>query len=1005
MNVQKLLSVARSRRRLLLVLASVIVVYTLAGFLLAPWLIKSKAVSGVRDALGVTLELERVAVNPYVLSLEIEGLALEDPEGAPLTKVDRVFVNFQLSSLFRWAWTFREFQVEGLEVFVRRENDGSFNFEFLLNTDPTADSEEKEVAASGKKPRLIVFDVDFIDSAINWYDAVPPEPVETRVGPVSIALDNLNTLPERAGKQVVMITTDSSGTLGWSGSLQLNPLQAKGHAFIRGSHFPLTSAYLKHETGLDIVEGSADIELDYGIDVRADSGFQATVSNIEFLLYDVQVQTYNAAFGKSGSDRRVLQLPEIRLSGGELKWPEQTVSATSFAINDAVLSLLRDSDGRLDILPASAGEDPVAEPAEPAGPAIQAKPWRLSLGQFDINRLALDLEDQSVEPTAIVGVQRLDLSVRDISNEPGAIFPTRLDLVALSGGVVSLEGEVAALPALNVDLSISVDKLLLAGAHPYLQPLADVNLDDGALNVKAQLQSSSDDPLRFAGDIEIVDFLITETDEGSRLGSWSSLYLDNVLYSGAGQKLDISEIRFDKPYADILIAEDGSINLGRVSKDETTADADDLAAGVSDEAEVSAADSAPGVAITIGRIGFSDAAANFADRSLPLPFEAQIEALNGEISTLGTSSSEPASISLEGRVDEFGSVNISGGLTPFNPSDNTDVKVVFRNVDVPKFSAYTIPFAGREIATGRLDLDLGYKLKDGDLEGENKVTLRDFELGEKVDHPGAMSLPLGLAVALLKDTEGKIDIDLPVRGNVNDPEFAYGRVVGKALMNLIVKIAASPFALLGNLIGVEADELQDFQFAAGRADLSPPEVEKTIKIAEALALRPSIVMIVSGVYERERDGAALREEKFEQIVEARLATSSEDSESSYAERRLEFLEELFTDSGLSTEPALALATLRDTHTQPASEGVESRFDALAYAAALSRQLVDAQPLEENELMALAASRAENARSSIMTANPELGSRLLIEQSQSVSQPDDGEIRMEIRLTAGEESSQ
>jgi len=981
------------------------VVYTLAGFLLAPWLIKSKAVSSVRDVLGATLVLERVAINPYVLSLEVEGVALEDPEGAPLTKVDRVFVNFQLSSLFRWAWTFREFQVEGLEVFVRREGDGSFNFEFLLNTDSTADSEEEAVAASGKKPRLIVFDVDFKDSAINWYDAVPPEPVKTRVGPVNIALDNVNTLPERAGKQVVMITTDSNGTLGWSGSLQLNPLQAKGHAFIKGSHFPLTSAYLKHETGLDIVEGSADIELDYGIDVSADSGLEATVSNIELLLYDVKVQTYNAAFGRLDSDRQVLQLPEIRLSGGELKWPEQSVSASSVAINDAVVSLLRDADGRLDILPAAAGEDPVAEPVEPANSANPAKPWRLSLAQFDINRLALDLEDRSVEPTAIVGVQRLDLSVRDISNEPMAIFPTKLDLVALAGGVVSVEGEVTALPALSLDLRIAVDKLLLAGAHPYLKPLADVNLDDGALNMTAQLQSSGDDPLRFAGDIEIVDFLITETDEGSRLGSWSSLYLDNLLYSDAEQKLDISEVRFDRPYADILIAADGTVNLGRVSKDETTENADDSPDRVNDETDVSAADSAPAVAISIGRIGFSNAAANFTDRSLPLPFAAQIEALNGEISALATSSSEPATIALEGRVDEFGSVNISGALTPFKPSDNTDVKVVFRNVEVPKFSAYTVPFAGREIATGRLDLDLGYKVKDGDLEGENKVTLREFELGEKVDHPGAMSLPLGLAVALLKDAEGKIDIDLPVRGNVNDPEFGYGRVVGKALMNLIVKIVASPFALLGNLIGVEADELQNFQFASGRADLSPPEVEKTIKIAEALALRPSIVMIISGVYEGERDGAALREEKFEQTIEARMATSPDDSDSTYAELRLKFLEELFTDSGLSTDPMLALATLRDAHTRPASEDAESQFDALAYAAALSRQLVDAQPLAESELLALAASRAENAKLSILTANPELANRILIEQPSSVSQPEDGEIRMEISLTAGEEQTQ
>jgi uncharacterized protein involved in outer membrane biogenesis len=987
-NAKNLLNIAKRRRRLLTVLASVLAIYTLSGFFVAPWLIKSNVVSGARDALGVTLNIDRIAINPYVLSLEVLGLELDDPEGAPLTKIDRVFVNFQLSSIFRWAWTFREFRVEGLEVFVRRGHDGAFNFAFLMNPDPAADTEEREDAASGSPPRLLVSNFAIIGSVVNWNDAVPPEPVETQIGPVDITLDDLNTLPDRAGQQAVMITTESSGTMGWSGSLELNPLRAEGHASIQGSHFPLTSAYHKHASGFDIVDGLVDIELDYRIDASADTGLEATVSGFELLAQDLRVMTFNAASGASDEDREILKLPEMRLSGGELHWPEQTVSASSLAINDAVVSLLRTADGQLDILPAKAEEEPDFMPSAPSAP------WHLSLGQFDIKRLALDLEDQSVEPTATVGLQTLDLSIRDISNDPLAAFPTKLDLTARTGGTVSLEGVVTALPELHVDVNVLIKKLMLAGADPYLKELADVNLDDGALNLEARLESSIEDPMRFTGDLEIVDFLITETEKGSRLGSWSSLYADNLLYSIAEKRLDVSEVRFDQPYSDVLIAEDGSVNLGRVSKGETTQDSDD--------AEVTADESAPGIAITIGRIKIIEGAADFADRSLPLPFDANIEALNGEISTIVTTSSEPAVISLEGSVDEYGSVKVSGALTPFNPSDNTDVQVVFRNVDVPKFSAYTIPFAGREIATGRLDLDLGYKVTEGALVGENKVTLREFELGKKVDHPGAMSLPLGLAVALLKDAEGKIDIDLPVRGNINDPEFGYGRVVGKALMNLIVKIVASPFALLGNLIGAEADDLQFFQFASGRADLSPPEVEKAVKIAEALTLRPNIVLIFNGVYEPERDGAALREQKFEQIIEGRLAMSPDDSESTYADQRLQILEELFTESGLATEPGIALDELRGAHTQPAREDADKQFDALAYASALSRQLVDAQSLAEDDLLVLALSRAENVRSAILMENIEIGDRLLIEQSSSVSQPKDDEIRMEIRLTVGEE---
>jgi hypothetical protein len=253
----------------------------------------------------------------------------------------------------------------------------------------------------------------------------------------------------------------------------------------------------------------------------------------------------------------------------------------------------------------------------------------------------------------------------------------------------------------------------------------------------------------------------------------------------------------------------------------------------------------------------SDAAADFADRSLPLPFDAKIAALNGEISTIATTSSEPSTVKMEGSVDEFGRVQVSGTVTPLDPAANTDIRVAFENVDMPKFSAYSIPFAGQEISSGRLDLDLGYAISEGALVGENRVVLRDFELGDKVEHPGAMSLPLGLAVALLKDPDGRIDLDVPVRGDVNDPEFKYGAVVAKALFNLITKIVTSPFALLGNLVGAEAGELEYLVFEPGRADLSPPEIEKAGKIAEALGLRPQLALQIGGVYAPDNDAAAL----------------------------------------------------------------------------------------------------------------------------------------------------
>jgi hypothetical protein len=349
-------------------------------------------------------------------------------------------------------------------------------------------------------------------------------------------------------------------------------------------------------------------------------------------------------------------------------------------------------------------------------------------------------------------------------------------------------------------------------------------------------------------------------------------------------------------------------------------------------------------------------------------------------------------------VDEYGLVRIEGTVTPLEPSRQTDIKVIFRNVDVPKFTAYSIPFAGREIASGSLDLDLGYKVEQSSLLGENKIVLRDFELGEEVPHPGAMSLPLGLAVALLKDREGNIDIDLPVRGNVDDPEFSYGGVIMKALGNLIVKIVTSPFALLGNLVGVEADQLEYVYFPAGRSDLTPPEMQKAEKIAEALTLRPQLALNVQGAANETEDFLALREAALDAQIDALLNESAED-DASFNERRRRALETLLVDA----DPVTDLAALQATYTAT-PEGAEGDavLDEIAYTDAIYESLVKTTVLPEGALATLAAERAANLVSVIQAADPELESRTSIASGQqSVSMRDEG-VPMKITLEASGE---
>ena len=986
---------AKRHRKALLIVVAAFAVYALLGFAVAPWLVKKNAVESVYDVYGAELRIQKVAVNPFVLSMRVDGIEMDDPAGEPLASLDQFFINFQLSSLFRRALTFAEIRFDSPELIVNRYAVGETNLDFLLQD---AGPEEESAASDGDAmPRLIVHNFAVNEAALQWHDAVPREAVSTTFGPVNVQVSDLSTLPQREGQQEVVITTETAGTFSWSGTLQLNPLYSSGRASIEGSHFQLLSAYTKDTLGFEAREGNADVGLDYRIETLADGQLDIDVDDFSLDLRDVVLWTHGrVADDGSDADREVLQLPGFHIDGGSLRFPEQEAAISSISIEDGVVSLYRKASGELNVVSEQPSADGDAEPPETTADPAASNPWAVTLGKLDVLRTEIGLIDDSVQPQADIGVRNLNISLAEISNEPGARFPTEISLETRGGGNVALSGETGVLPDVNADLEASVESIALAFLHPYIKSLADVNLDSGAFGMQAQLHVSPDEQFAVKGDMAVTEFLITETDQGTRLGSWDNIAAKQLTLSLSNETLDISEIQVDRAYGDILITEDGTINLGRVALgeqliEEERAEPEEERVEEATEEQTAAAEEPLPLTVTIGRVVVNDAAADFEDRSLPLPFDVKIAELNGTLTTIASASAEPSEAALEGKVDEFGLVRVSGTMTPLQPALNTDLKVNFENVEMPKFSAYSVPFAGREIDSGKLDLFLGYRLENSALVGENKIILRDFELGKKVDHPGASSLPLGLAVALLKDADGTIDIDLPVRGNVDDPEFRYGRVIGKALVNLVVKIAASPFALLGKLVGVEADELEYIAFQDGRADLTPPEQEKAGKLAEALALRPELSIEIQGVIDREVDGLALRTAKLDALVDEQIDAdiAEESDEASYAARRTEVLEVMYGEKD-------ALQALR---VQFETEDV---FDELAYATELRRQLIAQQVVEEAELVALAQERAANIRTAILESNPGLEAQIGSGDLQAIEKGSDETINMKVVLSADED---
>ena len=973
--------------------------YALLGFVIAPWIARGVIVDQVHEQLGLTATLEDVDINPFALTARLEKFSMADHGGERLVAFDSFGLNLQLASILNRAWTLREIRLVHPFVRVERNAHGELNLAALIPpTEPVA-----EVAQPSSPLRMIISNVVLDGGRVAIVDLAAREPYATELGPVDLKVKNLSTLPNQAGEQRIVLQTAHGGRIDWSGSLTLEPLQSNGHVTIAGEALAKLSAYLPAELALSIVDGSVNVAFDYRF-ARQDDVVSANVDNLTVALKDLGL----AQRGDGGAD--LLRLGGFAVEGGQIAWPERTVSVQRVAFTRPQVTVSRDAQQRFswetlwqgatsgDAIMATAGpaqtnassEAPasgvptnlaVSEPVLPgppaAGPVAAAQPWSVQVARFELLEGAIGFTDQSVTPAATLGINSLGVSLDGFTLAPDAAMPFTLNFNVDGGGAAALSGTLTAFPAVRVDTKVAVTALALAAINPYLNVGTYLQIGSGAIGVDAHVVSNPDETFGLDGQVHLVDLQVKRDGTEGRFVDLKRLDLKGITLSNTHRRVDIARADIDGAYVRVDISKDRVVNLANVTR-EVDAPAPAAAAAAPPEAPWT---------IKLGRLKIRHSDADFSDESLPVPFSRSITALTGGINTLDTASRAATQLNLEGQVGEFGQLDVSGTLRVFDPLADTDITARFKNIELPAASPYAIRFAGHKVASGKLDLDLHYLLRKGILDGKHKIVLRDFALGEKVDYPDALDLPYDLAISLLKDGSGNIDIDLPVEGDVNDPTFRIGGVIMKALGNLITKIITAPFSLLGRLVGLgDSENLDQIYFVPGRADLTPPEREKVGKVAEALVLRPNLALTVHGVMATQVDAHALQEA----ALRARLEERVGDADSA---GRLKVVQAMVEES----IPDLALEPLRVQFTRAPVPGAEIAFDETAYLNALIEKLIDAEPLEADAVDALALARASAVRDALVTNASLDAARITDAASLQVEPTNDGSVPLRLEL--------
>ncbi|WP_226687199.1 DUF748 domain-containing protein [Stutzerimonas stutzeri] len=822
--------------------ALVLICYSLLGFLILPGIAQRIANQQLAAYATVPASLQRIEFNPFSLELSLFDLRIGEQDDRQLA-FERLFLDLQWDSL--WQRTLHLANVELIEphVEVRFAEDGTLNLGQLFEvpeSEPTA-SENADIFP------LHMDRLQLAGGRLAFLDQRPSEPIALVYDSLDFELHNLATRSDGSADARLTASGPSGGRIDWQGDLSLQPLTSSGQLQISDLQLKDLWPYVRDAVPLELKDGSLEFSTNYRLDLSEDLA--------------LQLENAKAALGPLALDspdgRKLIRMERLELSETSLDLAKQQVSIGKLRSHNLETWAAREADGTLDWqkLFASTSDNSDADDSAADDTAQEAgAPWQVSLRDAQLRDYRVHLVDRVPNEEVALELGPLNLNIRELDSLGTSPFSLELETGVGKQGAIQANGQLQMSP-MSGKLAVTTRDIDLRIAQAYLSPLVHLEVRSGLLASELEVELKSTEPLAISvrGSVDATQLHTLDTINNRDFVKWQRLQLNGLDYQHPS-RLAIERVDLSQPYARFIINPDLSTNIN------------DLLVERSEAGNGSAQAQEPSepLAIRIGGIAIADGSANFADFSLRPPFATAIQSLNGDIGTLDNREQKAASVNVAGKVDQYAPVSIKGSLTPFDPLQSLDIATSFRQVELTTLTPYSGKFAGYRIRKGRLNLDLHYRIEQGRLNAENKVVLEQLQLGEKVDSPDAVDLPVRLAVALLKDSKGTISIELPVQGNLNDPQFSIMPIVWQTLRNLVVRAAQAPFKFIAGLAGGSDADLSHVGFDPASSELDSEARKRLDTLASALKQRPALRLEVEGMSAAAVDGPLLAEQRLQQ---------------------------------------------------------------------------------------------------------------------------------------------
>lgn len=853
-------------KRVIGALLAVLAIYSLLGFLILPGIALRVINQQLANYATVPAKLDRLELNPYTLEVTLWGLSIGVP-GKEQVGFERLYVNLQIDSLWTRALHLESVELNKPKTELLFSKEGKLNLAGLFKLPASEPAKADE--SPGKPFPLRIGEIKLADGYVHFQDLRPSEPIEFLYDTLNFELKNLSTLPEDNADMTLVAAGPEGGQIDWVGRISLIPITSEGTLKVTDGKMKVWWPYVRDALPLALKDGVLNFDTHYKLSLAKETELLLDKTNLRIAPFAIDTP----------DGRPLVRLKNLDVSDTSIDLAKQRVTVGNIRSQGLETWAAREADGQLDWQKLFASQpsraeqkkiqaqkqQPATASAElpPAGKdsAAPSKPWQVLLHDTQLRDYRVHLTDKVPKEPVALDVGPLNLDMTDFDSLNKSPFHLRLDTGLGKQGKLTAEGAVNLAPV-RAKLNVTTRDIDLRVAQSYVTPFIRLEVRSGMLNTDLAVDLKSTEPLALGitGKAQVDQLHTLDTLKSRDFVKWQRLNVEGLNFQ-LGDSLSIATINLEQPYARFVIADDRTTNIDDLLIPQPTGGAPATSKTASTP-KTTSTDKPMG--IRIGEVNINNGSANFADFSLTPNFATAVQQLNGRIGTLDNRQDKPAPVSIQGKVDRYAPVTIKGALNPFNPLASLDIATSFRRVELTTLTPYSGKFAGYRIRKGRLNLDLHYLITKGQLKAENKVVVEQLQLGEKVDSPDAVNLPLKLAVALLKDVDGKISIELPVTGDLNNPQFSVMPIVWQTLRNLVVKAAAAPFKFIGGLVsGGGSQDLGTVAFAPGSDELSGEAQASLNKLAAALKERPALRLEIEGTSAEASDGPLLAQQRLE----------------------------------------------------------------------------------------------------------------------------------------------